>query len=465
MCFGYCHQITLLQAELPTDFSGQRDLTLLLDTDESSFYHTCHYSESHTLRIITANRHRSKCAWRPGKNRWGPGHGWQHHGRRFARVDGPRGVTAPVHRMFGTGMTRRGVAGEAERALKSRPGRAARRRTAERASARDPGRERTVEIPFENRFTQAFGLPTERIQTKVRPRLTEPLKAFIAESPMLVMATSDREGRCDASPKGGPRASSACWMIGPAGAGRRGQQALSVLSEHGAGPTRRILFFIRAVGMGRRGGRGVSPSWSGPSWTGGASTGRLRPRRERRRGAGIERRGSKEAYTGWPASAELPRAAVNERGRRGQATGAPARARRSPAWRMPALPRGRRMARRCSVPVTDGASGSVRRWRAHPRQRREPSSAARRPSGDWSPLGCSSRRGLPGQGAGQIQGAGRVQGDRLRPTAAVRQRERQQLATGTAGPARGKRARQQVPFRSRRLVHVRPRQDPDAPGR
>ena len=60
-----------------------------------------------------------------------------------------------------------------------------------------------METPFDNRFTQAFGLPTERIQTKTRPCLTEPLRAFIAESPMLVMATSDREGRCDASPKGG----------------------------------------------------------------------------------------------------------------------------------------------------------------------------------------------------------------------------------------------------------------------
>ena len=60
-----------------------------------------------------------------------------------------------------------------------------------------------AEAPFDNRFTRAFGLPIERIQTKVRPHLTEPLKAFIAESPMLVMATSDRAGRCDASPKGG----------------------------------------------------------------------------------------------------------------------------------------------------------------------------------------------------------------------------------------------------------------------
>src|SRR5919199_1228844 len=60
-----------------------------------------------------------------------------------------------------------------------------------------------METAFDNRFTQAFGMPIERIQTKVRPHLTEPIKAFIAESPMLVMATSDREGHCDASPKGG----------------------------------------------------------------------------------------------------------------------------------------------------------------------------------------------------------------------------------------------------------------------
>ncbi len=60
-----------------------------------------------------------------------------------------------------------------------------------------------METAFENRFTQAFGYPIERIQTKVKPCLTEPIRAFIAESPMLVMATSDREGRCDASPKGG----------------------------------------------------------------------------------------------------------------------------------------------------------------------------------------------------------------------------------------------------------------------
>ena len=56
---------------------------------------------------------------------------------------------------------------------------------------------------FDNRFTQVFGVPLERIQTKVKDFLPEPVKAFIAESPFLVMSTSDRQGRCDASPKGG----------------------------------------------------------------------------------------------------------------------------------------------------------------------------------------------------------------------------------------------------------------------
>ena len=58
---------------------------------------------------------------------------------------------------------------------------------------------------FDNRFTQSFGFPLERIATKVRDYLPEPIKAFIRESPFLVMATADPDGRCDASPKGGKR--------------------------------------------------------------------------------------------------------------------------------------------------------------------------------------------------------------------------------------------------------------------
>jgi uncharacterized protein len=56
---------------------------------------------------------------------------------------------------------------------------------------------------FDNRFTQAFGFPAEKIQTKVRDFLPDTIKAFIRESPFVVMATADPDGRCDASPKGG----------------------------------------------------------------------------------------------------------------------------------------------------------------------------------------------------------------------------------------------------------------------
>jgi hypothetical protein len=60
-----------------------------------------------------------------------------------------------------------------------------------------------VTSTFENRFTRQFGVPSERVQTKVKSFLTEPVREFIAQSPFLVMATSDADGNCDASPKGG----------------------------------------------------------------------------------------------------------------------------------------------------------------------------------------------------------------------------------------------------------------------
>jgi len=56
---------------------------------------------------------------------------------------------------------------------------------------------------FDNRFTRVFGFPIERVQTKIHDSLPAPIKAFISESPFIVMATSDPEGHCDASPKGG----------------------------------------------------------------------------------------------------------------------------------------------------------------------------------------------------------------------------------------------------------------------
>jgi PPOX class probable FMN-dependent enzyme len=61
----------------------------------------------------------------------------------------------------------------------------------------------TVLPNLDNPFNQQFGQPTERVANKVKDALPEPVKDFIRQSPFLVMATSNREGWCDASPKGG----------------------------------------------------------------------------------------------------------------------------------------------------------------------------------------------------------------------------------------------------------------------
>ncbi len=60
-----------------------------------------------------------------------------------------------------------------------------------------------TEQDFENQFTSQFGFPKGRSTTKIKSYLAENVKKFIEASPMLVMATSDAEGNCDASPKGG----------------------------------------------------------------------------------------------------------------------------------------------------------------------------------------------------------------------------------------------------------------------
>ena len=56
---------------------------------------------------------------------------------------------------------------------------------------------------FDNRFTREFGLPIERVATKIKDVLSDPVKDFIAQSAFMVMATSSKDGACDASPKGG----------------------------------------------------------------------------------------------------------------------------------------------------------------------------------------------------------------------------------------------------------------------
>jgi PPOX class probable FMN-dependent enzyme len=49
---------------------------------------------------------------------------------------------------------------------------------------------------------EIYGAPGDRAVKKQLPRLEKHSRAFIALSPFLVMATTDSNGRCDASPKG-----------------------------------------------------------------------------------------------------------------------------------------------------------------------------------------------------------------------------------------------------------------------
>lgn len=54
-----------------------------------------------------------------------------------------------------------------------------------------------------SRFNDEFGEMSTRAKVKVKTEMSEFVKKFIQASPFVVMASSDPEGNCDASPKGG----------------------------------------------------------------------------------------------------------------------------------------------------------------------------------------------------------------------------------------------------------------------
>ena len=54
-----------------------------------------------------------------------------------------------------------------------------------------------------NKYQEKFGYPAERTKGKVRPYMAPWIQDFIRQSPFCVMATSNADGDCDASPKGG----------------------------------------------------------------------------------------------------------------------------------------------------------------------------------------------------------------------------------------------------------------------
>lgn len=61
-----------------------------------------------------------------------------------------------------------------------------------------------MEIATVEELEAIVGLPTGLAVTKERSALTEIDRAWLAATPFCVLATSDAEGRCDASPKGDP---------------------------------------------------------------------------------------------------------------------------------------------------------------------------------------------------------------------------------------------------------------------
>lgn len=61
-----------------------------------------------------------------------------------------------------------------------------------------------MEITTVEQLEAIVGLPTGLAATKERDALTDIDRAWLAATPFCVLATSDDEGRCDASPKGDP---------------------------------------------------------------------------------------------------------------------------------------------------------------------------------------------------------------------------------------------------------------------
>ena len=56
---------------------------------------------------------------------------------------------------------------------------------------------------MQNKYQEKFGYPVPHTAGKVRPQMAPWIQEFIRHSPFCVLATSNANGDCDASPKGG----------------------------------------------------------------------------------------------------------------------------------------------------------------------------------------------------------------------------------------------------------------------
>lgn len=71
-------------------------------------------------------------------------------------------------------------------------------------AAPEAAQERAAEITTVEELVALLGEPNERAVNKSRPALLPVDRDWLAASPFCMMATSDADGRCDASPKGDP---------------------------------------------------------------------------------------------------------------------------------------------------------------------------------------------------------------------------------------------------------------------
>ena len=99
-----------------------------------------------------------------------------------------------------------------------------------------------------NIFQEKFGKPSGRAATKVVPYMDEWVQAFIGHAPFAILASSDVDGHCDASPKGGKpgfvKVLDETHLLIPDVAGNRLFQSYANVSRN---PHVGLLFFIPGV--------------------------------------------------------------------------------------------------------------------------------------------------------------------------------------------------------------------------
>ena len=99
-----------------------------------------------------------------------------------------------------------------------------------------------------SRFNETFGPPSERAVTKLKSHLTPFVQEFIKAAPFVVTATTDSQGRCDASPKGGKpgfvKVIDEKYLLFPDVAGNRLFQSYQNVDDN---PFIGIIFFIPGI--------------------------------------------------------------------------------------------------------------------------------------------------------------------------------------------------------------------------